>query len=74
MKWFPARSWTVVKDRNYYHLCEYCLVIYLNGLDLNLTFVADHLKKVDVFIYDRVPRHSQIVQLTKDSAFIETLK
>ena len=38
------------------------------------SFVADHLRKVDVFKHDRVPKHSQIIQLAKDSAFIEALK
>lgn len=74
MQWLPAKSWTTIKDRNYYYLCKYYVVIYLNSLDQNLPFVADHLRKVDIFQDARVAKNGKIVQLAKDASFIETLK
>ena len=74
MQWLPAKCWSTIKDRNYYYLCKYYVVIYLNNLDYNIPFVADHLRKVDVFKDPRVAKNSKIVQLAKDVSFIEALK
>ena len=74
MHWLPAKTWNVVKDRNYYYLCKYYVVIYLQKLDLSSTFVADHLRNVDVLNNLKVPRRSKIIQLAKDKNFINSLK